>query len=96
MSKEIHNELYDIEDYVDVEHVIKLSKSLLDVRFWTGDNFIRGTRDDVEEHMSPYYSGLGSDGYCLSPLSIEKIDDQMNNSFLTIKPNFISYFEFLC
>jgi hypothetical protein len=57
MSKEIHNELYVIEDYVDVEHASKLSKSLLDVRFWTCDNFMHGNKDDVEEHTSPYYSG---------------------------------------
>jgi hypothetical protein len=52
MSKEIHNELYVIEDYVDVEHANKLSKSFVDVRFWIGDNSIHGTKDDVEEHTT--------------------------------------------
>jgi hypothetical protein len=58
MSKEIHNELYVIEDYIDVEHVSKLSKSLLDVKIWMGDNSIHDTKGDVEKHMSPNYSGL--------------------------------------
>jgi hypothetical protein len=68
MNKENHIELFVIE-YVVVEGVHKIFKPLWDVKFFTGDNSICGSRDDIEKHASLDYGSLSL------PLSTEKAND---------------------
>jgi hypothetical protein len=69
MNKEDHIELFVIEESVIVEGVHKIFKPLWDVEFFTCDNYIYGSRDDIEEH-----AGLDYGSFSL-PLSTEKVDD---------------------
>ncbi len=86
MNKEVLIELLVIEESIVVEGVSELSKPLWDVGFLTSDNSIHGSKDDVEEHMSPKYGSFG-----LS-LFVEKIDVHVSSSFLTIDTIFVVTF----
>jgi hypothetical protein len=57
-----------MEAKITIEGVRELFEPHLDVGFLMGDNFIHGSKDDIEEHMGLDYGSFGS------PLSIEKVD----------------------
>jgi hypothetical protein len=48
MKKEYHIKLFVIEESMVVEGAWEISKPLWDVGFSTSDNFIKGSKDDIE------------------------------------------------
>jgi hypothetical protein len=82
MSKEDHTKLFIIEVYVIVEGASELSKHFLDVGFSTSNNYIHGSKNDIEEDMGHDYGSFGL------PLFVKKTDDRMSSSLLTINTIF--------
>jgi hypothetical protein len=78
MSKQDHIESFVIELFIDSKGVHTMS-----LGFLTGVNSTCGSRDDYGKLMGPNYGSFGL------PSSIEKVDDQVNNSFIIVDIIFV-------
>jgi hypothetical protein len=81
MSKQDHIESFVIEVFIDFEGARNMS-----IGFSTGVNSTCGSRDDYGKLMDPNY------GSFVLPLSIEKVDDQVNSSFIIVDIIFVFIF----
>jgi hypothetical protein len=62
----------------------------MSIGFLMGVNSTCGSRNDYGKLMGPNYGSFGL------PLSVEEVDDQMNNSFVIINIIFFSKKKFVC
>jgi hypothetical protein len=78
MNKQDHIESFVIEVFIDFEGVHDMS-----IGFLTGVNSTCGSRNDYGKLMGPDYGSFGL------PSSVEKVDDQVNNSFVIVNIIFV-------
>jgi hypothetical protein len=80
ISKQDHIESFVIELFIDCEGACTMS-----VGFLTGVSSTCASQDDYAKLMGPNYGSFGL------PSSIEKVDDQVNSSFVIVDIIFVFF-----